>query len=45
MYWSSIFWFLSWPVVVIISYQLIKFTIRKYEPILEKPLKKVIQLK
>jgi hypothetical protein len=40
MYWSSIFWFLSWPVVVIISYQLIKFTIQKYEEILEKPVKK-----
>jgi hypothetical protein len=45
MYWSSIFWFLSWPVVVIISYRLIKYTIRKYEPILEKPIKKVIQVK
>jgi len=40
MYWSSIFWFLSWPVVVIISYQLIKFTILKYQEILEKPVKK-----
>ena len=40
MYWTSIFWLLSWPVLVIISYQLIKFTILKYEPILEKPLKK-----
>ena len=45
MYWNSIFWILSWPVVVIISYHLIKFTIRKYEPILEKPIKKVIQVK
>jgi hypothetical protein len=40
MYWSSIFWFLSWPAVVIISYQLIKYTVLKYETILEKPLKK-----
>jgi hypothetical protein len=40
MYWSSILWFLSWPVVVIISYQLIKYTILKYDPILEKPAKK-----
>jgi len=45
MYWSSIFWFLSWPVVVIISYQLIKFTVLKYEEILEKPVKKVVQEK
>ena len=42
MYWSSILWFLSWPVVVIISYQLIKYTILKYEEILEKPVKKAI---
>jgi len=40
MYWNSIFWFFSWPVLVIISYLLVKFTIRKYEPILEKPVKK-----
>lgn len=40
MYWNSILWFLSWPVLVYISYQLVKFTIRKYEPILEKPIKK-----
>jgi hypothetical protein len=45
MYWSSIFWFLSWPVVVIISYQLIKFTILKYEEILEKPVKKAVSEK
>jgi len=40
MYWNSILWFLSLPVMVFISYLLVKFTIRKYEPILEKPLKK-----
>jgi hypothetical protein len=42
MYWSSIFWFISWPVVVIISYQLIKYTVKRYEDVLEKPLKKAI---
>jgi len=41
MYWNSILWFLSWPLLVIVSYQLVKFTIRKYDPILEKPVKKV----
>ena len=41
MYWNSILWILSWPVLVIISYQLVKFTIDKYESILEKPVKKV----
>jgi len=40
MYWNSILWFLSWPIVVIISYQLIKYTILKYNLILEKPVKK-----
>jgi len=40
MYWNSILWFLSWPALVIISYQLIKYTILKYNPILEKPVKK-----
>jgi len=45
MYWSSIFWFLSWPVVVIFSYQLIKFAVLKYKEILEKPVKKAVQEK
>jgi hypothetical protein len=40
MYWSSILWFLSWPAVVVISYQLVKYTVLKYEVLLEKPLKK-----
>lgn len=41
MYWNSILWFLSLPVLVFIAYLLVKFTIRKYEPTLEKPVKKV----
>ena len=40
MYWDSIFWFLSWPALVVVSYQLVKYTIKKYEPILENPVKK-----
>lgn len=40
MYWNSILWFLSWPVLVVVCYQIVKFTVRKYAPILEKPLKK-----
>jgi len=40
MYWSSIIWLLSWPTFVVVSYHLVKFAIRKYEPILEKPVKK-----
>lgn len=45
MYWSSILWLLSWPAFVVLSYHLVKFTIRKYEPVLEKPLKKANQEK
>ncbi len=40
MYWNSILWFLSWPVLVIVSYYLVKYTVLKYEPILDKPIKK-----
>ncbi len=40
MYWSSILWFLSWPILVVVSYHLIKFVVVKYQDILEKPLKK-----
>jgi len=40
MYRNSILWFISLPVLVYISYLLVKFTIIKYEALLEKPLKK-----
>jgi len=40
MYLTSLLWFLSWPILVIVACQLVKFTIKKYEPILEKHLKK-----
>lgn len=40
MYLTSILWLLSWPVLLIAAYHLVKFTILKYEPILEKPVKK-----
>lgn len=36
MYWSSILWFLSWPALIVISYQLVKFVIKKYETVFEK---------
>ena len=35
MYTSSILWMLSWPVLIIISYQLIKLAVKKYENKLE----------
>lgn len=37
MYWSSILWFASWPLLIVVSYQLVKFAIRKYEDILGDP--------
>ena len=40
MYWYSILWFLSWIVFIYVSYLLAVYTIRKYEPLLEKPVKK-----
>jgi hypothetical protein len=40
MYWNSILWLLSWPVVIIIAYQLVRYAVVKYEAVLEKPLKK-----
>ena len=40
MYWYSILWFLSWIVFIYVSYLLAFYTIRKYEPLLEKPVKK-----
>lgn len=40
MYWKSILWFLSWPVLIVASYHLIKYAVRKYNVVLEKPLKK-----
>jgi hypothetical protein len=40
MYWNSIIWLLTWPALVLISYYAIKYTVLKYETILEKPCKK-----
>lgn len=40
MYLTSILWFISLPVLIYISYQLVKYTILKYDSILEKPIKK-----
>jgi hypothetical protein len=31
MYTIPILWLLSWPVLIIISYYLVKWTIKKYE--------------
>ena len=40
MYWNSILWFISWMVLIYISYLLVAYTMRKYESVLEKPVKK-----
>lgn len=45
MYWNSILWFISLPVLVYASYKLVKYTVLKYEAILEKPVKKAPQEK
>lgn len=31
MYIKAILWMASWPVLIIISYQLVKFVVKKYE--------------
>ncbi len=35
MYWNSIIWFLTWPVLIIIAYQLVKYTMKKYKDVFE----------
>lgn len=35
MYTTPIVWMISWPVLIIISYQLIKLAVKKYESKLE----------
>jgi hypothetical protein len=36
MYWNSIIWFLTWPALIVISYQLIKLAMKKLEPVCDK---------
>ena len=31
MYTSSIIWMLTWPVLIIVSYQLVKLVVKKYD--------------
>jgi hypothetical protein len=33
---SGILWFLTWPLIIVVSYQLIKFTLNKIEKKLEE---------
>ncbi len=35
MYTAQILWMLSWPVLIIVSYQLVKLAVKKYETRLE----------
>lgn len=35
MYTAQILWMLSWPVLIIVSYQLVKLAVKKYENRLE----------
>lgn len=36
MYTTPILWMLSWPVLIIISYQLVKLAVKKFEEKLEE---------
>ena len=36
MYATSIIWILSWPILIIVSYQVIKLVVRIYEKKIEK---------
>lgn len=31
MYLDSVFWFLSWPILIIVSFQIIKVILKRYE--------------
>jgi hypothetical protein len=35
MYTTPILWMISWPVLIIVSYQLVKLAVKKYESKLE----------
>jgi len=35
MYTTPILWMLSWPVLIVVSYQLVKLAVKKYESKLE----------
>ncbi len=35
MYTAPILWMISWPVLIVVSYQLIKLAVKKYESKLE----------
>lgn len=36
MYWRSILYLLTWPALVVLAYQLVKFVVKKYKNVLEK---------
>lgn len=36
MYWSSILYLLTWPIIVVLAYQLIKFVVSKYHEELDR---------
>jgi hypothetical protein len=35
MYWNEILWILTWPVLIVVSYQTIRFLLKKYEARIE----------
>jgi hypothetical protein len=36
MYWSSIIWLISWPVLIYVSYRIIVYAVRRYEGSVKK---------
>lgn len=36
MYLSSILWMLSWPVLLVFAYQVVKLMVKRYEKIIER---------
>lgn len=36
-YTASIFWYLSWPLLILVSYLAVRWTLRKFEPVLNTP--------
>ncbi len=36
MYWNSILWFLTWPLLIVIAWFLVRFIMNKYKTTFEK---------
>jgi hypothetical protein len=36
MYWNAIIWFLTWPLLIVIAWFLVKYIVNKYKNTFEK---------